>query len=182
MHHVNPYTKKAGECNAETPQKCPWYGGENNSRHYATEQEAEQAAQELQQKTYGNGTLAEYSFTKKFKELEQEHNETYDGLPSSFLKKDIHYDTKGDHYINPHLQEIFAQQNEPQDIADYLTVNPPLELRKANTTSAPNYANDNKIIHHLLTATSTPKENQAPDHIITHNLQKLGYTNIQPLS
>lgn len=70
-HHVNPVKMVEGTCRAKKDEACPFYRGENESNHFATKEEAAEAAQKMLQKKHGLFHQGKTAFIKKRDIVEQ---------------------------------------------------------------------------------------------------------------
>lgn len=90
MFHINN-NNEAKPCRAKKPANCRFYNGENDSRHYENAAEAAAAAEKILTEEFGKipEKKNKYSFLKKWRVVEKQFFEDYDGVPTRFFNVDL---------------------------------------------------------------------------------------------
>lgn len=152
MHHING-DGEAKPCRASAPEKCRFYNGENDPRHYENAAEAQAASEEILRDKHGQiARSRRYSFLKEFKEKEREFDDKFGEFPTRFFNADL----RGNVFNN-----LSMKKNDLEAAFRYVA------LRRR------------EIALRLAQAASAPKDKDLPAAEIEEALSSLGFKEIE---
>lgn len=181
-YHINPETMRPNICRAKRPEACPYYDEETGTPapHFDDKPTARKYVEKVMSeeegdlKTLQREEKINYSFMKKFEELEEEFEE----FPKKFMNNDLRRSGK-QILLYPEEKEEKVEDvmkvlgEDFPELTDYDVLRD-ATLRKFTTRRAVS-----RQIPSLITAITTPKEAEVPEEELEKVIEELGVYDVQ---